>query len=105
MLGGLSRRFGGLTRNLCRRPGRDGEFVSITLKLTRRIQDLLDNPPDFCTESIDKLIEFRLALLHRLLFSADAFSLKLASLDAVIFKHSNCSSDHPDFVMAIGVLD
>ena len=64
--------------------------MSIPLKLTRRIQDLLDNSPNFCTESFDKLIELRLALLHRLLFSGDAFGLELASLDAVNIVKSRC---------------
>ena len=54
---------------------RHGERLGILFKLSRRIQNLLDDSANLGAEGLDKLIGLRFALLHRLLFSADAFGL------------------------------
>ena len=77
--------------------------LGILFKLSRRIQHPLDDSADLGAESLDKLIELRLALLRRLLFGADALGLELAALDAVGLEHIDGPGDHADFVVAIGV--
>ena len=79
--------------------------LGILLELSGGIQHLLDDSADLGAEGLDKLIEFRLALLHRLLFGADALGLELAALDAVVLEHVDGASDHADFVVTIGVLN
>ena len=69
------------------------------------IQHPLDDSADLGAEILDELIQFRLAPFHRKLFSADAFGLELAALEAVVLEDVDGAGDRADFVVAVGVPD
>src|SRR3979490_1982316 len=85
--------------------GRHGKLPRILFKLARRIQHPLDDSADPGAETLDKLIQFRFALVHRQLLGTDAFGLDLAALDAVALEYTDGPGDRADFVVAIGVLN
>jgi len=82
-----------------------GKLLRIPLEFPRGIQHPLDNAADLGSKIFDKLIELRLATIHRKLFSAAALRLYLAELEAVVLEDADGPGDSADFVAAICVLN
>ena len=79
--------------------------MCILFKLPRGIKHPLDNSTYLGAEILDKLIQLCFAPIHRKLFITNAFGLKLAALDAVVFENADGPGDRADFVVPIGVLN
>ena len=105
MFGGLPGGVGGLTRHLCGRMRRHRKLLGILFELPRRFQHPFDDPADLGAEILDKLAQFRLALVHRQLLGADALGFELAALDPVVPENVDGPGDRADFVVAIGMTD
>src|ERR1700754_2620300 len=82
-----------------------GELLGIFFKLPGGIQHAFDNSANLGSEFFDKLIEFRLATVHRQSFSVDALSLELAAFEAVVFENTDRPSDRAYLVLTIDMID